>query len=99
MTYLDVLAVGDRCQLTSSWSPASPSSLVKVDEVQIQGSLSINTLTSLISHIEVNTLSFHLECQVLDMHMNIVTPPQVSLGHLYGIYNIIHFFLFQAALP
>ena len=85
ITYLDHLVLGATCQLRSSLSPASPSSLVKVDKVEIYTSLSINTLTSLLSHMEYTKLIFLSGCQVLDMDVNTTPPPQVSQGHLYQI--------------
>ena len=78
MTYLDQLVVDDECQLISSLPHASPSSLIMVDDVQIYMSLPINTLISLISHMEVNKLNFWSGCQVLDMDVNTTPPPQVS---------------------
>ena len=81
ITHLDLLGLDETCQLRSSLSPASPSSPVKVDRVQIAPSLSINTLTSLISHLEVNTLAFWSGCQVLDMDVKTTPPHQVSQGH------------------
>ena len=86
ITHLDGLCVGPTCQLRCSLSPASPSSLFKVREVNIHASMSINTLTSLISNIEVIMLSLESGCQVLDMDVN--TIPQVSQGHLYQTANM-----------
>ena len=81
LTDLDGLVLDDECKLISSLSPASSSPLVKMNTIQIHAPLSINTLTSLISHMEVNQITFISDCQLLDMDM---TPPQqVNQDRLY----------------
>ena len=81
LTHLDRLVVFPECKLRSSPPSASPSSRIKVDETQIQASLSINTLVALLSHIELDELSFRRDCQVLDMSVYSPPSPQVSHYH------------------
>ena len=88
ITYLDHLVLRKTCQLRCSLSSDSPSSPVKVNILQIGTSLTITTLESILSQIDVNRLTFHAGCQVLDMDMNTTPTPQVSQGHLYEIYNM-----------
>ena len=78
ITDLERLVIGSKCQLRSDLKPALQSSPVKVDDVEIGVSLSINTLASLISHMDVNQLTFRSGCQVLDMDKNTTPPPQIS---------------------
>ena len=85
ITHLDGLVVFDYCRLRSSLSPASSSSLVMVNKIEIHVSLSISTLTSLISHMEINALTFWSGCQVLNMDVNTKLPSEVSQNHLYHI--------------
>ena len=81
LTHLDYLLVFLECKLRSSPPSASPSSLIKVDETEIQASLSINTLVALLSHIELVDLYFHEDCQVLDM--SIYSPPSPQVSHYH----------------
>ena len=80
ITYLECLVMGDKCKLISGLKHDLPSSPVKVDHVKIWVSLSINTLASLISHMEVNKLCFRAGCRVLGMDVNTTPPPKVSLN-------------------
>ena len=81
LTNLDDLIVLPQCKLTPSPPSASPSSRVKVDQTDIQASLSINTLVALLSHIELDVLSFHKDCQVLDMSS--YSPPSLQVSHYH----------------
>ena len=81
LTHLDHLVVLPQCKLRSGLPSASPASRITVDQTQIQASLSINTLVALLSHIELDVLSFHEDCQVLDMSSYSPPSPQVSHNH------------------
>ena len=81
LTHLDRLVVFPQCKLRSSPSSASSSSRIKVDETQIEASLSIDTLVALLSHIELDVLSFYRDCQVLDM--SIYSPPSPQVSHYH----------------
>ena len=94
LTYLERLVVGPECQLRSGLKSALPSSSVKVDDVEIGVSLSVNKLASLISHMEVDKLSFRAGCRVLGMDVITTPPPKVSLSKLVSNHSSI----FLAAL-
>ena len=53
-----------RCKLMYSASLSVPTSRLKLDKLQMQTSLDIETLVTLLSHLEVEDLSFHDLCQV-----------------------------------
>ena len=77
LTQLDNLSVS--CKLKHSPPSVSPTSRVKVDEIWIAVSLSINTLMALLSDIEVNKLGFKEKCQVLEMSS--YSPPLRQVCH------------------
>ena len=81
ITYLDYLVLSKTCHLRFSLPAASPSSPVKVNILQIGTSLAITTLVSILSYLDVNKLSFHAGCQMIDMDMNTAPTPQVSRGN------------------
>ena len=74
------LSVEPACELKSSPPPASirAKSLVKLHELWIAASLSINTLVDLLSNIDLDLLGFDGHCQVMDMSSYSPPSPQVS---------------------
>ena len=77
LTHLFRLCVTTTCTLRPSPTSTPPTSQVKVDEAEIQASLSINTLVALLSHIDVDLLVFYGDCEVLDISSYSPSLPQV----------------------
>ena len=81
LIHLEDLGVMPACKLRPSPPSASPTSRIKVHDIWIQASLSINTLVSLLSHIELDVLRFYRGSQVL--HMSSYSPHPHQVSHYY----------------
>ena len=63
-THLEVVLIGPGCQLSCSCLPASQTSLIAIPDLHIVASLRIDTLTSLLSRLVVDLLTFMDGCQI-----------------------------------
>ena len=63
-THLEVVLIGPGCQLSCSRLPASQTSLIAIPDLDIGASLRIDTLTSLLSRLEVDLLTCKDGCQI-----------------------------------
>ena len=76
---LHLMQVRKTCPLSNSVLPNTHDSTINIHQIQIQASLTISTLLSLLSPIEVTELFFADSCRVVDIegythHFNRVSP-------------------------
>ena len=61
------LLICQNCKLTYKPLSTIPNSAVHIDIVQIEPSLTTDTVVALLSHLEVDILKFFSECQIHDV--------------------------------
>ena len=78
LTHLDVLYLLPECKLRPNPVTVLPTSRIRVNQMRIAASLSINTLVALLSQLVTYELGFIDDCPVPDMSSYAPPPPQVS---------------------